>query len=75
MSSSSSCRHSFTLTVTHADQLSITCSQQEFEAGTADNFASFPQQNGMQTCYNLLFVSPLNTLTTSTQLLCTICYD
>ena len=32
--------------------------QQEFEAGTADNFASFPQQNGMLTCYNLLFVSP-----------------
>jgi hypothetical protein len=33
--------------------------QQEFEAGTADGFASFPQQNGMGTCYNLLFVSPL----------------
>ena len=32
--------------------------QQEFEAGAADNFASFPQHNGMQTCYNLLFVSP-----------------
>jgi hypothetical protein len=33
---------------------------QEFEAGTADNFASFPQQNGMLTCYNLLFVSSLS---------------
>ena len=41
--------------------------QQEFEAGTADGFASFPQQNGMGTCYNLLFVSPLTLPTTHAQ--------
>lgn len=38
--------------------MSACCGLQEFEQGTADGFSTFPQKNGMLTCYNLLFVSP-----------------